>query len=234
MLVIGVAELGLDAAKAEYNLSKLFDLATKWEALLLIDEADVFLETRSTSDMARNALVSAFLRCLEYYRGTIILTTNRIRTFDMAVLSRIHLTVRYEDLTGDQMKTIFKNFLDQISPDMIADREELDTFIRSYGPHYDFNGRQIRNVVSLAMAAASNETRETGAPAQYSAGRRGDGRLTSLHLKQACDITSQLDEQLRDTIHEQRQNNEVLPVSRDSIALHRRHSTSYLRNEYSG
>lgn len=42
----------------ETRLSHWFNLATKWEAVLLIDEADVFLEKRGLSDLARNSLVS--------------------------------------------------------------------------------------------------------------------------------------------------------------------------------
>ncbi|KAI1637533.1 hypothetical protein F4809DRAFT_661034 [Biscogniauxia mediterranea] len=54
----------------------------QWGALLLIDEADVFLERRSLRDMQRNAMVTVFLRVLEYYRGIFFLTTNRVSTFE--------------------------------------------------------------------------------------------------------------------------------------------------------
>lgn len=37
-------------------------LATVWKAVLLIDEADIFLQKRATSDIERNALVGVFLR----------------------------------------------------------------------------------------------------------------------------------------------------------------------------
>lgn len=35
------------------------------------------MEERVPSDLARNALVSVFLRALEYYDGILILTSNR-------------------------------------------------------------------------------------------------------------------------------------------------------------
>jgi hypothetical protein len=35
-----------------------FSLAEKWEAVMLIDEADVYLEIRQTGDLTRNSLVS--------------------------------------------------------------------------------------------------------------------------------------------------------------------------------
>jgi len=45
------------------------DMTSTWRAVLLIDEADVFLERRSLHDLHRNAMVSVFLRVLEYYAG---------------------------------------------------------------------------------------------------------------------------------------------------------------------
>ncbi|KAL9034316.1 MAG: hypothetical protein Q9214_007098 [Letrouitia sp. 1 TL-2023] len=59
LYTIGVADIGLIAANAEANLNRLFQLASRWEAILLVDEADIFLESRvRESDPNRNALVS--------------------------------------------------------------------------------------------------------------------------------------------------------------------------------
>lgn len=118
LFVVSVAEIGLSPSRAERNLEKLFNLASKWEAILLIDEADVFLETRGASSSAgRNALVSVLLRVLEYYQGIIILTINRIKSIDVAVISRIHLAIRYGDLTPLQKTKIFSYYLNQLEPD---------------------------------------------------------------------------------------------------------------------
>ena len=46
--------------------------------MVLLDEADVFLEQRSMANLERNALVSVFLRVLEYYDGILLLTSNRV------------------------------------------------------------------------------------------------------------------------------------------------------------
>lgn len=98
LLLINVAEIGLNAALAERNLEKYYNLAAKWDAILLVDEADFFFGG-SSSEIGRNALVTGMLRVLEYVPGIIILTTNRIEEVDVAVLSRINLAIRYEDLT---------------------------------------------------------------------------------------------------------------------------------------
>lgn len=42
----------------EHQLSKWFQLAEKWGAVMLIDEADVYLERRLITDLKRNSLVS--------------------------------------------------------------------------------------------------------------------------------------------------------------------------------
>ncbi|RAK81762.1 uncharacterized protein BO72DRAFT_513940 [Aspergillus fijiensis CBS 313.89] len=63
LLVASVVEIGLNTSKAENNLERMFHLAGAWEAILLVDEADVFLESRmSTCDPNRNTLVPVLLR----------------------------------------------------------------------------------------------------------------------------------------------------------------------------
>ncbi|KAI4103533.1 MAG: hypothetical protein L6R37_003750 [Teloschistes peruensis] len=71
LYTISAGELGQDAKKA----------------ILLLDEADVFVQSRSSNN-PHNALVSVFLRTLEYYRGIMILTTNRVKDIDDAIQSR--------------------------------------------------------------------------------------------------------------------------------------------------
>ncbi|KAF7884770.1 uncharacterized protein EAF02_005106 [Botrytis sinoallii] len=111
---ISVADVGDKAKKVEKNLAKIFSLASFWQAILLIDEADVFLESRgqgAASNVERNSLVSVFLRVLEYYQGILMLTTNQIAQFDVAIKSRIHVAFKYEELTPDQALAIFNGFL---------------------------------------------------------------------------------------------------------------------------
>lgn len=49
----------------------------KFRLVVLLDECEVFMEERVPADLRRNALVSVFLRALEYYDGILILTSNR-------------------------------------------------------------------------------------------------------------------------------------------------------------
>ena len=81
----------LDHLAHEINksLTRFLELSNHWRAVLVIDEADVLLAKRERNDLERNAVVSTFLRELEYHLGIIILTTNQPETIDPAFQSEI-------------------------------------------------------------------------------------------------------------------------------------------------
>lgn len=78
LYAVSAGELGTDARFLETDLQRILDICHTWGAILLLDEADVFLEKRNMQDVYRNALVSVFLRQLEYFQGILFLTTNRV------------------------------------------------------------------------------------------------------------------------------------------------------------
>lgn len=102
-----------------------------------------FAEARQPQDVGRNALVSIFLRLLEYFQGILFLTTNRVQTFDPAFQSRIHVALRYGELTGKAKKTVWKTFVEKV---VAIEGVEVDKF---EDEHYDrlsrrnLNGRQV-------------------------------------------------------------------------------------------
>lgn len=59
LYAITAADFADKVSKTEKNLVKILELASRWKAVLLIDEADVFLEQRSFANMERNAIVSS-------------------------------------------------------------------------------------------------------------------------------------------------------------------------------
>jgi hypothetical protein len=65
LYVVGAGDLGTDPSTLDKALNKIFSLAPVWDAVVLIDEADVFLEERSAADVRRNAMVAVFLRQIE-------------------------------------------------------------------------------------------------------------------------------------------------------------------------
>jgi hypothetical protein len=120
---MSAGDLGLDPRHVESKLQGILDMCTRWNAILLLDEADVFLEERSLHELERNKLVSIFLRVLEYYEGIMFLTTNRVQTFDQAFQSRIHISLDYKELDAPSRKRVWTNFLDQHNIAQAAARE---------------------------------------------------------------------------------------------------------------
>ncbi|KKY38840.1 putative atpase aaa+ type core [Diaporthe ampelina] len=64
---MSASALGSEPAEIEQNLDKALQLCKLWNAMLLLDEADVFLAARQSETVKRNELVSLFLTKLEYY-----------------------------------------------------------------------------------------------------------------------------------------------------------------------
>ena len=58
LYVVGCGDLGVAVNSVEEKLATIFQRATAWNAIVLLDEADVFLQQRTAQDLERNALVS--------------------------------------------------------------------------------------------------------------------------------------------------------------------------------
>ncbi|KAJ4297912.1 hypothetical protein N0V90_005811 [Kalmusia sp. IMI 367209] len=154
---ITCGDIGTDPEKVEQYLQLVFELGQRWNCVLLLDEADVFLEERTLTDLQRNSLVSVFLRMLEYYEGILILTSNRVGTFDEAFRSRIHIALHYEDLKPRSRKQIWSNFLGRLEDTEEGENvEDIRNRLDELANH-KLNGREIRNALSTARQLASHE-----------------------------------------------------------------------------
>lgn len=56
---ISAGELGTDPSQLEKALTNALNCCTLWHAVLLLDEADIFLATRTLENLERNELVSS-------------------------------------------------------------------------------------------------------------------------------------------------------------------------------
>lgn len=107
--------------------------------------------------MHRNALVSIFLRLLEYFQGILFLTTNRVQTFDPAFQSRIHIALRYGELTHKAKKSVWKTFIEKVIAIEDVEVKPLSTEDYERLARRNLNGRQIKNAVRTAQALAIDE-----------------------------------------------------------------------------
>lgn len=152
---VTVGELGTEAGALETSLTKVLAIAARWKAVILLDEADIFLERRTERDVKRNAMVSIFLRLLEYHQGVLFMTTNRIGQFDEAFLSRISIALSYKEFDTTVRAKVWTNLLKaaNASPTLL-DKDVLDKLA-----YYEINGRQIRTIIRMAGAVAMQEAR---------------------------------------------------------------------------
>lgn len=150
---VTMGELGTAVENVEARLAQVLDLCAAWQAVVLIDEADVFLERRASGgggDILRNALVCVVLRLIEYFSGILFLTTNRVASFDPALESRVTIALRYDALDAGAREQVWRNLLGNLE-DSDVDLGQLD-FGRL--AKHELNGRQIKNTIRLALALA--------------------------------------------------------------------------------
>ena len=146
LYIMEMSEVGTDLRSVEASLQQIFARARKWNAVLLFDEADIFLSERVSSDLERSAIVGVFLRLLDYYEGTLFLTTNRVSAIDPAIKSRITLYLDYPELTPETRGVIWKNMLKAANFNL---DEKVCTHLWDEICTTNLNGRQIRNQVRL-------------------------------------------------------------------------------------
>ncbi|KAL1860554.1 hypothetical protein Daus18300_009187 [Diaporthe australafricana] len=149
LYAVSAGELGTDVSRVDKQLGDLLDTASSWNSVLLIDECDVFLRQRDLASVVNNALVSIFLRRLEYFQGLAILTTNRKDDIDKAFLSRIHFKFHYNSLGSKQRLDLWKSFLGHVDG---LDENKLD----SLATDYELNGREIKNAAFCSMLIAQS------------------------------------------------------------------------------
>ncbi|KAI8960209.1 hypothetical protein F5Y11DRAFT_358596 [Daldinia sp. FL1419] len=196
LLSITAADLGHEPVELERNLLKFFRDANSWDAIVLLDEADVYLERRSSNDLKRNSIVSIFLRALEYFQGILFLTTNRVGDFDEAFLSRIHVAIGYEPLDDAAREQIWNNLFRKLKEDHkhggpdIHYEYDAKEYVRKSEEikKLEWNGREIRNAFQSAVALAlydSKKARERGVSVEDSI-----PEVKEAHLKEIAHMST--------------------------------------------
>ncbi|KAJ5778082.1 hypothetical protein N7520_001328 [Penicillium odoratum] len=157
LYAMSAGDLGISAEKVERSLKDILRMIPKWGAVLLLDEADVFMEARTATDLMRNELVSIFLRMLEYYEGILFLTTNRAENIDPAFESRIHVALAYQDLDTTSRRLIWTQFIERTDNTDEFTSLQLDKLAQ-----VDLNGRQIKNMLKTAGLLAWSKQEKLG------------------------------------------------------------------------
>jgi len=150
LYVVQCSQLGTDPEKLESKLQTVLERAVRWEAVLLIDEADVYIHERG-DNIIQNAVVGVFLRLLEYYSGVLFLTTNRDTIIDDAIISRCIAHVRYVLPEEQERVDLWRILSEQYGTPLDQPTcEELATVFRG------ISGRSVKQLVRLGKALAQS------------------------------------------------------------------------------
>ena len=94
---------------------------------------------------------------MEYFRGVMILTTNRIETMDLAFDSRVDIRLHYPPLPSSSRRQIWSNFFARLPGGSSCQDDELDLLAE-----LDLNGRQIKSAVKTAQLLAGGKGETVG------------------------------------------------------------------------
>ncbi|CZR69785.1 uncharacterized protein PAC_19685 [Phialocephala subalpina] len=123
--------------------------AAEWNAIVLLDEADIYLQRRSENGLTRNEIVATLLRRLEYYSGIMFLTTNLYDTIDVAVESRLHIHLRFPPLPFSSRTQIWTNFLNRLPPSFHSNISPANINELAL---WTLNGRDIKNALKMTVS----------------------------------------------------------------------------------
>jgi hypothetical protein len=136
-------QLGLNVAAMETALKDVLTRAQRWGAVMLIDEADVYIKRRD-DNITMNAVVGVFLRVLEYFNGLLFLTTNRVDDIDEAIVSRCIALIKFHPPQSDARRKIWQVMTEQFALDV--DAALIDELVDMFPTA---TGRDIKGLAKL-------------------------------------------------------------------------------------
>ncbi|PYH76899.1 P-loop containing nucleoside triphosphate hydrolase protein [Aspergillus uvarum CBS 121591] len=145
LYAMSAGELGQQAENVECRLNTVLELTEEWER-----------------QFQQNEVVAVFLRCLEYYRGIMIMTSNRADAIVRAFQSRIHLTLHYPDLGVAAKEQIWRRCMARVRCQHALTDEEFQQLAL-----VAINGRQIKNTVRVAALLAAQRAMRLGVEQIY-------------------------------------------------------------------
>lgn len=148
---IHAGNLGTTASQIDKSLQEIFQRSERWNCVLLLDEADVFVVQRG-SNIEQNAIVAEFLRTLEYHNGLMFMTTNRPNDIDDAIISRCAAIINYAPPDASDAAKIWRvmasHYQAELSDAMIKD---LTALFPKIAP------RDIKMLFRLALRVNASE-----------------------------------------------------------------------------
>jgi len=153
--------LSMYVGESEKNVRKIFDTysdltkKSKSHPILLLNEADQFLSSRSTgmsgSEKMHNQMQNIFLEQIEKFSGILIATTNLLETIDPAFSRRFDYKIEFAKPNKKQRVELWQKML----PKVALESKKVDLDMLS---NYELSGGQISVVIkNTAIKVAIKE-----------------------------------------------------------------------------
>ncbi len=154
--------LSMYVGESEKNVRRIFDTyrelseKTKTSPVLLLNEADQFLSSRTTgpgggADKMHNQMQNIFLEQIEKFEGVLIATTNLLESIDPAFSRRFNYKIEFAKPGFAQRRELWEKMLPKNAP-----YEENFSIERL--AHYELSGGQIEVVIkNCALAVAVHD-----------------------------------------------------------------------------
>ncbi len=180
------AELGMDLyrvdlasvvnkyiGETEKNLHRLFSVAEEMDVILLLDEGDSLLGSRtdvkSSNDRYANLETNYLLQRLEHYEGIVLITTNLGENIDQAFQRRMDLAVDFVPPEAEERLQLWRLHL--------PENHTVDfRFLEEISVRCDLTGGQIRNTAMLATLLALEESDQRVGAVQLAKALRSEYR----------------------------------------------------------
>ncbi|KAK7413655.1 hypothetical protein QQX98_007437 [Neonectria punicea] len=152
LLSLDTSDLDLRPDRKDESLMRWFKRAEKWGAILLIDDAEQFL------DFGRTELVAGFLRASSYFKGILILTTSRIMAFDQVLMSHVKAQILYPNFDDEERMKLWGHYFQELEDDAetnMSVTEGIKDYAKSEEVQaLEWNGREIQSAFQVAVALA--------------------------------------------------------------------------------
>ncbi|KAI3328019.1 P-loop containing nucleoside triphosphate hydrolase protein [Xylariaceae sp. AK1471] len=175
LLSLICGDLGNNEMAVEKALSKWFALVERGGVVMLLSEADVYItQKRTICSVKRSSMASVFLRCMEYYKGILFLTTNCVSTFDdLVITTSLQVVICYKHLGEIERKKIWEQLFKKLSTER--------------GDMYVCGGAKKYTAVALADYESAQMEDKSG---------EDDPTLKESHFEKVCNMTLQFKEYL--------------------------------------
>lgn len=152
LYVVNSADLGFYGHSFEIKLREVIERTARWNAVTIIDEAELILQSRDLMIADSILRVTAVLRSLERLeRGIIWFTTNRPLDIDFAIESRIRAQIYFPFPDAERREKLWRVTLpDKMEVEGIGEQmfKELAEVV--------LDGREIKNAIQNAADMASS------------------------------------------------------------------------------